>query len=128
MVGNSGSGSEPDDQAQEDDELMSGETGNPTGSSSVTFPLKAHAPSGSADEAASDFSEGQLARWCEDLQLPADLVSRLEAEDVADPRELAAVSDGDLAAFVSGIKIGPKGRFLTAVRKMRQELVEEGTE
>uniref|UniRef100_A0A7S1Q9N9 SAM domain-containing protein n=1 Tax=Alexandrium catenella TaxID=2925 RepID=A0A7S1Q9N9_ALECA len=81
-------------------------------------PAGAAHPSGHRPAAAHTKSE--VAKWCEELQLPSDLVDRLEAEDVADPQELAAVADEDLLAFTHGMKIGPKGRFLTAVRKMRE--------
>lgn len=63
-----------------------------------------------------------VAQWCKELQLPESLIEQLEAEDVTDPQELAAIPEEELAAFAKGMKLGPKGRFLTAVKRMKTDL------
>ncbi|CAE8613319.1 unnamed protein product, partial [Polarella glacialis] len=60
-----------------------------------------------------------IEKWCEELQLPADLLEKLASEDVTDPQELTGVGDDELAALVLGWKLGPKGRFMKAVQRMK---------
>eukprot|EP00930_Biecheleria_cincta_P051434 TRINITY_DN3661_c0_g1_i3.p1 TRINITY_DN3661_c0_g1~~TRINITY_DN3661_c0_g1_i3.p1 ORF type:complete len:710 (-),score=202.07 TRINITY_DN3661_c0_g1_i3:449-2578(-) len=60
-----------------------------------------------------------IARWCEELQLPMDLVERLADEDVTDPQELTGVGEEELSSLTVGWKLGPKGRFMKAVQRMK---------
>lgn len=60
-----------------------------------------------------------IARWCEELQLPMDLVERLADEEVTDPQELTGVGEEELKSLTVGWKIGPKGRFMKAVQRMK---------
>jgi len=69
-----------------------------------------------------------IAQWCEDLQLPEEMVERLVAEDVTDPQELTGVGEDELASLTVGLKIGPKGRFMKAVSRLKaQERAELGS-
>ncbi|CAE7763022.1 unnamed protein product [Symbiodinium pilosum] len=54
-----------------------------------------------------------------ELQLPPELLSRLQAEEVTEPQELTGVSEQELSALTDGLKIGPKGRFMKAVQRMK---------
>lgn len=80
----------------------------------------------------------------QELQLPPELLSRLNDEDVTDPQaavfprkfrntchcfcgyqsawlqELTEVGEQELAALTMGLKIGPKGRFMKAVKRRRR--------
>jgi len=47
------------------------------------------------------------------------LISRLQEEDVTDPEELVEIKDEELAHLTVGWKLGPKGRFMKAVQRMR---------
>jgi len=58
-------------------------------------------------------------QWCNELQLPPHLVQLLAEEEVTDPQELTSIGDEELAGLTKGLKIGPKGRFLKAVQRMR---------
>lgn len=60
-----------------------------------------------------------LSRWCQEHQLPMELVQRLQDEEVLDPEELAEIQDDELAQLTVGLKLGPKGRFMRAVQRMR---------
>jgi len=82
---------------------------------------KAAAAVGAAAAAAGSNASAaeELRRWCEELQLPMELLDRLRAEEVNDPQELTGVQEDELASFTEGWKIGPKGRFMKAVRRMR---------
>jgi len=64
-------------------------------------------------------SKTVVRQWCEELQLPVDLVEKLAAEEVTDPQELTGVPDEELASLVVGWKMGPKGRFMKAVQRMK---------
>jgi len=60
-----------------------------------------------------------LVTWCQEHRLPLDLISRLQEEDVTDPEELVEIKDEELAHLTVGWKLGPKGRFMKAVQRMR---------
>uniref|UniRef100_A0A7S4VU49 Uncharacterized protein n=1 Tax=Alexandrium monilatum TaxID=311494 RepID=A0A7S4VU49_9DINO len=64
-------------------------------------------------------TQSLVRQWCEELQLPASLAEALEAEEVADPQELTGVPDEELSELAKHMKIGPKGRFMKAIRKMK---------
>jgi len=63
--------------------------------------------------------KGVLESWCEELQLPGELLARLRAEEVMEPQELTGVTETELTALTAGLKIGPKGRFMKAVQRMK---------
>jgi len=60
-----------------------------------------------------------IKEWCEKLELPPEVLARLEEEEVKTPDELVHVPEEDLKAIVANLKIGPKGRFLAAVKALR---------
>eukprot|EP00438_Fugacium_kawagutii_P015150 Skav209959 [mRNA] locus=scaffold2867:10074:15192:+ [translate_table: standard] len=72
-----------------------------------------------APEACRQVYKSTIEKWCQDLQLPQELLTRLNDEDVTDPEELTGVGEKELAALTSGLKIGPKGRFMKAVKRMK---------
>jgi len=80
-------------------------------------PLPADAGVGVA--AAAGQTPCTLRQWCQELQLPMELVQVLEAEEVSEPQELTGVPEEELTELTKGWKIGPKGRFMKAVRRMR---------
>eukprot|EP00434_Breviolum_minutum_P014124 symbB.v1.2.012453.t1/scaffold858.1/size157433/1 len=70
-------------------------------------------------EVSAPSTKSTIEKWCQDLQLPQQLLARLNDEDVTDPEELTGVSEKELAELTTGLKIGPKGRFLKAVKRMK---------
>ena len=66
-----------------------------------------------------------IAQWCEDLQLPSELVDRLLAEEVMEPEELTCIADAELLQLTTGWKMGPKGRFMKAVQRSRAVTVRQ---
>jgi len=65
--------------------------------------------------------EKPLDEWCQSLTLPLELLQRLKDEEVKSPSELAFVPEEDLKELVQGMKMGPKGRFLAAVKYLRSK-------
>mmetsp|Transcript_62240 Transcript_62240/g.180498 ORF Transcript_62240/g.180498 Transcript_62240/m.180498 type:complete len:441 (-) Transcript_62240:79-1401(-) len=60
-----------------------------------------------------------IASWCQEHQLPEELVQRLADEEVMEPQELTAIPEEDLTQLTVGWKMGPKARFLKAVQRMK---------
>jgi len=64
----------------------------------------------------------ELRNWCAINNIAPEIEEKLAVEEVTDPQELAVLTDEDLAAFSAGLRLGQKGKFLTAIRRLRIDM------